>query len=219
MLIETASSPSLFDIEITKTDKNVFIDEFEWVDLYFECDDSSEFNDNVLSYISGYIQRRVIAKEKCEYCIDFLKNSSSTTSSFIEYVNEGGLIKPSEKLDFLVKKNNKILISFEKKSKLIAQKNVTQRICQNVLNMLMECYPSFFSEIDHHDGDLQSHKIKMIKNIVSAFVSLKLKHLAKEKRNDLFSKRIRRTMTKLVAFQKPMIQSLCFIVFLGYLLK
>ena len=104
MLIETASSPSLFDIEITKTDKNVFIDEFEWVDLYFECDDSSEFNDNVLSYISGYIQRRVIAKEKCEYCIDFLKNSSSTTSSFIEYVNEGGLFKPSKKLDFFSKK-------------------------------------------------------------------------------------------------------------------
>ena len=41
--IETASSPSLFDIEITKTDKNVFIDEFEWVDLYFEGDDSNEF--------------------------------------------------------------------------------------------------------------------------------------------------------------------------------
>ena len=56
-----------------------------------------------------------------------MKNSSQTTSSFLEYVNEGGLIKPSEKIDFLVKKTSKILISFEKKVKLIAQKNVTER--------------------------------------------------------------------------------------------
>ena len=125
--IDTMTSLSLFDIEVSKPDKNVFIDEFEWVDLYFEGDDSNEFNDNVLSYISGYIQKRVLAKEKCEYCIEFLKNSSQTTSSFLEYVNEGGLIKPSEKIDFLVKKTSKILISFEKKVKLIAQKNVTER--------------------------------------------------------------------------------------------
>ena len=97
----------MFDIEVSKPDKNVFIDEFEWVDLYFDGDDSNEFNDNVLSYISGYFQKRVLAKEKCEYCIEFLKNSSQTTSSFLEYVIEGGLIKPSEK----------ILISFEKKIK------------------------------------------------------------------------------------------------------
>ena len=115
-----------------------------------------------------------------------MKNSSQTTSSFLEYVIEGGLIKPSEK----------ILISFEKKNK----KNVTERVCQNVLNMLLKCYPNFLFEIDHYEG-IESHKVKMIKNVVCSFVSLKLKHFAKQKRSDIFSKRVRRTMTKLVLFK------------------
>ena len=114
-----------------------------------------------------------------------MKNSSQTTSSFLEYVIEGGLIKPSEK----------ILISFEKKIKC-----VTERVCQNVLNMLLKCYPNFLFEIDHYEG-IESHKVKMIKNVVCSFVSLKLKHFAKQKRSNIFIKRVRRTMTKLVLFK------------------
>ena len=77
---------------------------------------------------------------------------------------------------------------------------MTERVCQNVLNMLLKCYPNFLFEIDHYEG-IESHKVKMIKNVVCSFVSLKLKHFAKQKRSNIFIKRVRRTMTKLVLFK------------------
>ena len=182
-------------------EENVSKSKIEWIDLYCDSGDSSEYCNEILSYISGYVHRRILFNEKCSGCYDFLKSSCKKTSSFLNFVNEGGLCKPSEHVDFLIKKTNTMLTNFESKSNLICQKNFTKRMTLSVMNMLAECYPNFMAEIDHCDSDLESHRMRMIKKIVSLFISLKMKHFAKEKKKDLVSKRIRRTYTKLILFE------------------
>ena len=57
------------------------------------------------------------------------------------------------------------------------------------------------AEIDHCDNDLESHKMRMIRKVVSLFISMKIKHFEKEKKKDVVSKQIQRTYTKLILFK------------------
>ena len=46
--------------------------------------------------------------------------------------------------------------------------------------------PEFFSNLDEHvDSNLASHKVAMVKKIVTIYVSLRLKHFCREKCNVL----------------------------------
>ena len=200
--IDENLSLSILDVDFKKPpEENVSKSKIEWIDLYCDSGDSSEYCNEILSYISGYVHRRILFNEKCSSCYDFLKSSCKKTSSFLNFVNEGGLSKPSEHVDFLIKKTHTMLTKFESKSNLICQKNFTKRMTLSVMNMLAECYPNFMAEIDHCDNDLESHKMRMIRKVVSLFISMKMKHFAREKKKDLVSKRIRRTYTKLILFE------------------
>ena len=50
------------------------------VELYLERleqENSYEFQANILNYISGYIQKKIISKEMCVYCHEYLENMES----------------------------------------------------------------------------------------------------------------------------------------------
>ena len=63
-----------------------------------------------------------IRKHVCSVII-FYKNCKKTLSSFLDFKNEGGLCKPSESVDFFIKKTNSMNNSFEKKNKFMCQKS------------------------------------------------------------------------------------------------
>ena len=63
----------------------------------------SDYKDNVLIYIAGYIQRKVLAKESCVDCVDQIKKMQRVSSDLIDIKDRGGLIIPSEELVKLVK--------------------------------------------------------------------------------------------------------------------
>ena len=101
-----------------------------------------------------------IRKHVCSVII-FYKNCKKTLSSFLDFKNEGGLCKPSESVDFFIKKTNNMINGFEKKNKLICQKKFTDRMMYNVTNMIAECYPNFMKEINHFGSDsIESHNLR-----------------------------------------------------------
>ena len=62
--------------------------------------------------------------------------------------------------------------------------------------------PEIFSNLDEHvDSNLASHKVAMVKKIVTIYVSLRLKHFCREKNNNVSNKMIRTKLTKLILFQ------------------
>ena len=194
---------SLIDIPVMKSIvPSLATSELEWIDLYCDSRPSNEYQNNVLTYISGYVQRRLLATEKCAECINFLRCEEKSSSDFVDFVNEGKLTKPSKSLDFVVKKSDMILNSFANQNFLYSQKNITERICQNVVNMMAECHPEILSEVDHFGNSfMDNHKLCMMRKICALYVSLRLKHAAREKKNTLVEKRVRRTMTKVILFK------------------
>ena len=67
--------------------------------------------------------------------------------------------------------------------------------------MMAECHPEILSEVDHDDSLIDNHKLLMIRKICAFFLSLRLRHAAREKKDTLIEKRIRRTMTKVILFK------------------
>ena len=66
------------------------------------------------------------------------------------------------------------------------------RITNAVNRMIMEKKPMFLSELDLHCEDFSfesSHRFKMIGTATKIFISLRLKHMAREKKTTLTKKK------------------------------
>jgi len=75
-------------------------------DLDLSIDDvpnSDIFVDTVITYISGFIMRTIIKKEKCTFCYTFLKESKNRVSCpLINTKQLGGLIYPIQDIVWIV---------------------------------------------------------------------------------------------------------------------
>ena len=62
------------------------LDEFDsWLDVYERSEAlDSEYKDNVVSYISGFVQKTLESKIGCVYCAEKLKEDIKESSKLIE---------------------------------------------------------------------------------------------------------------------------------------
>ena len=71
---------------------------------------NSEYKKNILVYVSGFIQRRVLGKESCTQCTAYLKDGKFAHSGdLIKRKNRGSLIIPHDSVVQVVKKENQVL--------------------------------------------------------------------------------------------------------------
>ena len=63
-------------VAVDKSYPSVDESDSEWIKLLVNLDQNSEYKDNVLTYISGYIQKRLIqiVNESCHLCLMHLEN-------------------------------------------------------------------------------------------------------------------------------------------------
>ena len=82
----------------------------EWIKLLVSLDQNSEYKDNVLTYISGYIQKRLIVNENCHLCLMHLENEKFLdTCKLIERKNRGGLTKANSNVIKVVETANQVI--------------------------------------------------------------------------------------------------------------
>ena len=114
---------------------------------------------------------------------------------------EKGLMHPSHSIDRVVKVTHSILKPLLHKH-IFKERNIMNRMCSSVLLSLNATQPEIFSNLDEHvDSNLASHKVAMVKKIVTIYVSLRLKHFCREKNNNVLNKMIRTKLTKSILFQ------------------
>ena len=91
---------------------------------------SSLTRKNVLIYISGFIQRILIKKERCETCLHYFHNSSQVqvTSDLIEHRNKVGLVTPSYQVYVVVTTADSILTHMMKTG-ITSQPHILQKMC------------------------------------------------------------------------------------------
>ncbi|GBN12744.1 DNA transposase THAP9, partial [Araneus ventricosus] len=88
----------------------------------------SEYVEDVVAYISGFVQRKLISAIKCEECSDALiydENSAENSYRLINRKNKGGLIKPSKDVYQLCKIGEKSFRIIQAAGK-ITSKNVLE---------------------------------------------------------------------------------------------
>ena len=163
---------------------------------------TSEYTNSTLTYISGYVERKLLTKEPCLCCAEHLKNSKiKATSKFLNFVNRGNLVQPNSNLNLVVKVTNSCVEQIKKSSNLLQQKNILQRITCNVLSVLNSRHPNIFSALDSHVDvrnvqNCPSHKVLMLKKIVSCFLSIRLTHYCREFNESVLDKKLRRILIK-----------------------
>ena len=137
----------------------------------------------------------------CFDCLDFLENCPITVSSpLIKAHDRGRLMHPSHCIDRVVKVTHKILKPLLRKH-IFKEKNIINRMCSSVLLSLNATQPEILANLDEHVESKTSHKVSMLKKIVSIYVSLRLKHFCRETNNNVLNKMIRTKLTRSILFQ------------------
>ena len=178
--------------------------ELEDSDLSSYFESSSLYKSNVLNYISGFIQRKILKHELCTECKKFFNEGESITTPFLDLRNEGGLVKPNGKLNEVVIICENVLQDFISKTNIYTEKNVIEKIYQCSLKIIDVKKPSFLHVLNTHPqcfNSIGTHRNIFIRKIVNCYVTLKLKHLSKMKNQSLHKKKIRHQFNKLVLFK------------------
>lgn len=139
---------------------------------------------NVLVYIAGYIQRRIVDGTDCEHCIKALHHTNLSSSRFLELKDRGGLIRPNKGVVKVVQVVDKLLSEKIKTGDIFAEKHLFKKLAINAQSLIREQFPDVLAELDGHAADKTSHKANILKLIASMYLSMKIKHLAKLRNED-----------------------------------
>ena len=166
---------------------------------------STEFNDHTLTYVAGYVERKILTKIDCAECYSLLKKKSVqsyATSPLIDLKDLGGLHRPCIAIDQIVHECDKYFNFYRNNNNIFKQKNILLRLVSAVQQIILEKRPKIFEEFDQHSKCFieGSHRMKLIKKICELFLSLRCKHLAREEKEKIGVKKVRRVMTKLILF-------------------
>ena len=123
-----------------------------------------------------------------------------------QFLECGRLTQPSTNLHNVVRITNSCLEEIMDSDNILNQKNILQKITCQVLRVLDSRYPKIFSNLDTH-VDIQnlqsfySHRVNMIKKIVSCFLTIRLRHFCRLYNETNLDKKLRRNLTKTILLQ------------------
>lgn len=156
---------------------------------------------NIITYIAGFVVRKVIRSLKCMTCFDKLLSSDDVDvpvfhceSSFdlIDLRDRGGLIRPSNCVIQLCKKTEDVIRGLDEKQ--LCSRSLEHRIRLSVLNESSDIFP------DDHESGLNSHSLQLTKSIINTYIEVRLHHRASLFTDALQGKKIRSKLTKTILF-------------------
>lgn len=163
----------------------------------------TDYADEVITYISGFIARTVKKRIDCSFCKQLLVLSDAQKETdthrpdkLLQRKNRGGLCLPSPDVIIICKNAEKSLRLYNK-DRLFQTKNILNILINQALCSL----PSdIFNMNDHLYDQLPSsdHRSQLMKLILKTFFNMRMKHESKTFTN---FKRIRMRNNKLTLFQ------------------
>ena len=138
---------------------------------------SSEYEQNILVYTSGRIQRSLLEGEACHQCATILENDDvQITCDFLELKDFGGLIRPHKDVFVVVKVCEKVFKS-QYLTDSIMKNNIFDLLSSKSLMMVADYNGNVFDEA-HFFGT--NHRQKIIKKIIEKYFNMRIKHFCAE---------------------------------------
>uniref|UniRef100_A0A2A4JJZ8 THAP-type domain-containing protein n=1 Tax=Heliothis virescens TaxID=7102 RepID=A0A2A4JJZ8_HELVI len=157
-------------IEVPEDDSSLF-------DEYIDCLNNtlSKYSESVVTYIAGFVARKLSRNIKCVTCVSMLFGDSSAHGrSLIKYKTRGGLVYPSKDVECLCKKAEKLLKSNFGKEKF---ENYYLYIFSFIVEHFGESKDAFSSNSSEHDA---SHKYLLMKSVLQTYMDLRFRYFGKK---------------------------------------
>ena len=163
--------------------------------------DENEYKLNILTYISGFLYKKLLKKEQCNHCVNTLSNSVfKSTSQFIEIRNKGGLKHPPTDLLNIVRVTNSVFQQEVANSREgFFHGNFMKITVNKTVRIVLETYPGLLSALDDHLGTWSSHRLEMIKKIAAMFLTIRIKHSCRKKNEK--KTQVRKVLSKQILFR------------------
>lgn len=160
------------------------------------------FVDNIITYIAGFVVRKLLPNVKCDICRGRLLCDANpdavlmphiqTYFDFINLKDCGGLIRPSNDVITVCRITETVVRQLSDRD--LARPNLKDFVKLSVL-----ANDTVFP--DDHESGLDSHAVQLLKAIVDYYVKVKLHHLSTLKTEKLLGSRIRSKLIKTILFK------------------
>lgn len=157
----------------------------------------SEYINDVVSYISGFVERVIFGKIKCEECIKAFEKEEKIQNNFITFKDRGGLVSPRKTL-------YKICLLAEREVRSytnISESNYFNKLVLKVMRKALN--ENFFNELSIHQSSniIDDHRYLLIKLITEQYCKIRLNHECLKKNAILQKNTFRKINTKIVHFR------------------
>ena len=136
--------------------------EDEEIDLDVPSDISlptDQFTNSIITYIAGFVARKLYCKVKCELCRNYLVSPKSHPKTeflgLISLKDRGGLIVPSEGVVSVCQSTETVIRQLTEKE--LASSKLASRIKIAVMEICTVPFP------DDHESGLDSHAVQLLK--------------------------------------------------------
>ena len=157
---------------------------------------TSDYDDVVLTYVSGNVQRKIIQKLVCDECFVSLNNKEGAqTCCLIEAKDRGGLFRPNRELTSVVKIVNKVVDLEGKLTDILSTPNIKEKLLVTSLRYISDKAPVLLKSVCPEPA----HKLDIVKEVICTFLKIKLGHLCRVKNKNM-RKNIRHLHRKMPIF-------------------
>ena len=164
----------------------------------------SHYVENVCAYIAGFIVRRLLPKLRCTECREHLVDeANSSNCGLIELKNNGGLIKPSAGVVYVVQaaeQNIRLLVSKESPAHSLSRLGLQLQSAVLRDIDIDKAFDHSKHALESADG-LDNHVITLIRKIVAYYIDIRKFHIIKSWNIDQLGTCVRQMMNKNVLFK------------------
>ena len=171
------------------------------------------FTENIVTYMAGFVVRKVVTIIDCEVgkAALFAKSDSDLGVEpqyccLVQIKDRGPLVMPSESVRMLISMAEKVIRSHTNLNATIltlSKWGVSLKIAilEEVMNSGSIVFPTLKQHLFDSNATVQNHYVVLISEIVKSFLNVRSHHVAKTFSEQCCGTRIRRKLTKLVHFK------------------
>ena len=152
---------------------------------------------NVVTYIGGFVIRKVLSQLSCDQCAEQLMGPGDRRQeALIDIRDFGELMRPSREVSKLLCAVETLLRQLQ--DRCLSDKRLRDRIVQTVVNEM--AMSSALPFPDDHSSGMNSHSLQLTRSVILCYLKVRLHHLSQSRTSREQGDKIRARLNKTILF-------------------